>query len=99
MSAGAQPVTLIGGSGSTSNNGPIPRRATVISAHTAVSIRIATPIQMAVAMRSRAIGRPIRIRSHSTPIVAIATGVARSSGRTKPVNRQPPIDVADTLAA
>ena len=98
LSADDQPVNGAAGTVSTSRNGSIPALIAVPSAHSTVISRIATAIQIAEAIRSRARPRPMRIRSHRLPMTVSATGVARSSGRTKPVNRQPPIAVASTPA-
>ena len=58
-----------------------------------------TAIQTPRAMRFEVKSSPMRERSHSMPASSTATTVAKSSGRRKPVSRQPAIAVSVTVAA
>jgi hypothetical protein len=73
--------------------------ATVNRPQMTVRSRIPRRSTPPVAIVSRSISRPTRERIHSSPIAAAASSVARSSGKTWPVNRRSPMALTTTAAA
>ena len=84
------PVDILGTGAARSARAAEPPADTSETAPQAMNrTRMAIPVQMPFAMASRLTCRPSRTCSHNSPMTATPTIVARSSGRTNPVNRRP----------